>query len=139
MKKVFSILIAFAMVLSIAGCGGKEQPQQDKNPLMNLEIQEAEVLSGGGELIGKRAYVEMPKSDYDALTDEQLVEFAESVVDGADYNWFTVILDDGTGLEFPGCSVLVGMYGSIDGEGVIEATEQYVSVADGNITFEEPN
>jgi hypothetical protein len=119
-----------------------ESPEESasSNPLMNLEVNTADVKSGGGNVIGTRAWVTYTRSQFDALTDDQIAEFALEVVDGADYNWFTIDFGDGTGVVFNSCSTLLASLGEIDDTGALLKTEKYLTVShDGSVKWELPS
>jgi hypothetical protein len=119
-----------------------ESPEESasSNPLMNLEVNTADVKSGGGDVIGTRAWVTYTRSQFDALTDDQIAEFALEVVDGADYNWFTIDFGDGTGVVFSGCLIQGASLGEIDDTGAILKAEKYLTVSkDGTVEWEFPS
>lgn len=92
----------------------------DSNPLLNYAIQEADVKNGSGtEVIGKWASITVSKKELKEYTQEDFMDFINSQVDGSGYNWFTIIFEDGTGLQFNGSIKQIGTYGTIDSEGCI--------------------
>lgn len=106
------------------------------NPLYQIPVETERVLSGGGQDIGARAFIRMSAADFAEISDENLAEYVEDVVDGADFNWFTIELDDGNGLQFASCMALLGQYGAIDDTGRVVAMEQNVAVSDGEVKRE---
>ncbi len=82
-----------------------------------------EDVSNGSEsdIIGQRAYIEMPKSDLESLSEDQYSELC-SYVETLDYNWFSVICDDNTGLVFTGCATTIVTYGQLDDLGRVDST-----------------
>jgi hypothetical protein len=127
---------------SVVESSEAESPEESasSNPLMNLEVHTADVKTGAGDVIGTRAWVSYTRSQFDALADDQIAEFALEVVDGADYNWFTIDFGDGTGVVFNSCSILLASLGEIDDTDALLKTEKYLSVSnDGSVKWELPS
>lgn len=72
-----------------------------------------------------------------AVTGEEYTEFSEDVVSDSGYNWFSIICDDGTGICYAGCIIVVAEYGELDAEGAITDVAGYISIEDGKCTYEE--
>lgn len=135
------VLIAVVLLFALVMIFGDDAPEAGGNPLMAAEIKTADVMNGTGDtVLGQRAYVEISKADFEALTDEQLAEFAIANVKGADYNWFTIDRGDGEGLCFTGCMIELAPYGDIDEEGAIVKAQEYWTVNDdGTVNKEKAN
>lgn len=107
------------------------------NPLLACDIMEADVKSGSGKVIGKRAYINIPEDEFKQLSDDQIAEFVNNNVDGADYNYYTIDFGNGRGVVFPGCMGIAGTIGEIDSSGSIMASEYNFSVSsDGKVSKE---
>lgn len=106
--------------------------------LKNAQVFESDVFNGTGtDVIGKRAYVILPKEDLKSITEQDYSDFLNTKVKGQQYNWFSIICDDGTGIVFAGSFAGLGTYGKIDSEGCItEAIGNIISNESGGYTFE---
>lgn len=97
------------------------------NPLMALEISVGDVMNGfKTEKIGEWAEVEIDKEIAKSLTQEQFMDFCKSVIDGSGYNWFVILFEDGTGIQFAGSIIGAPTYGKIDVEGCVEEVIGYI-------------
>lgn len=102
-----------------------DDPPSAENPLYAAEVKTGDVMSGiGGNKIGEYAWVEMPKAAMLALSQEEMVSYAKDVISAGkgSYNWFTIALDDGTGLVFHNCFYPVFSYGVLDADGSLSET-----------------
>lgn len=103
----------------------------------NAIIFEADVTNGfGTEVIGKRAYIIMPKEVLQEITEEEYATFVETSVDGSGYNWFSIICDDGTGINFAGSFSAFGTYGELDNEGCITKALGYITLTETGYLYE---
>lgn len=94
--------------------------------------------SGSGDVIGKRAYIYVLKSQLQEITVANFEEFAKTVVEGSEYSWFTIQCDDGTGIVFSGSDTTSAIYGILDDEDAISETVGFITRnADGSYTYEE--
>lgn len=132
-KKLIALAACAALAVTLAGCsgGGQQQQQQEPSSLSEASYEMLDSLSGSGNVIGHRAYVELDSELFDGITADEFNEFVNTVVasageDGADY--FSVQFDDGNGIIFPGCMTMTFSYGPMDDEGT-------VSTEDGGITY----
>lgn len=96
---------------------------------MNCEVQEAEVRDESGNATGTRGYVNIPTHELSNLTTAQIAEFSLNVVDGKNYDHFTVDFGTGKGIVYPGCSMDPAYIGNIDDNGNIVNTEKYLYVS----------
>lgn len=101
----------------------------------NAEIKTAPVKSGSGEVIGKRAYVEVSKEDAKKVPFNTFVTFQDYTIKDADYNYFTICFDDGTGIVYAGCVIQYPYYGKIDDTGSIIEAEGYLEIQDDKIVL----
>lgn len=115
-----------------------EKPESD-NPLMNADVQVGDVMNGTKtEKIGEWAEIRISKEVLKKVTQEQYAEFCESVVKDSGYNWFTIICEDGTGIQFAGSVHTVATYGNLDNEGCITETIGTIMMGiDGIYTYTE--
>lgn len=133
-KIVISVIFAIGLVSAIASPSTSSditatathetivatEEQKQANPIMKYTINEADVKNGTGtEVIGKWASIEISKKELKEYGQENFVEFVKSKVDGSGYNWFTIIFEDETGLQFSASVGYVGTYGEIDKEGCV--------------------
>lgn len=90
--------------------------------LYTAEIVECPVMNGTKtERIGSYARIIMAKDDMKSLTSEQMFSFTQNVICSlqGEYNWFTIKMNDGTGMVFPGC-ILSFDYGVLAEDGTLE-------------------
>lgn len=136
---VLCVILIIAMIaVCLFGCGTNETSSDlSSNALINLEIKTADILNGSGNTsIGTRAYVNTSKSSLRSATEEQFAEFAREKVEGADYNWFSIICEDGTGIVFSGCIIEICEYGKINDNGTIDELVGHIKVsADGSVRY----
>ena len=112
-----------------------DKPSSD-NPLMNAAVVVDDVLNGTGDTkLGERASVTISESEFEALTPEQLYEFANEVVDGSGYNWFTVKTDGNIGLQFNGCIIQLVSQGVLDEQGRVVEEQGTWKITDGSYEF----
>lgn len=101
----------------------------ESNPFLAAETQEADVMNGTKTAkIGTWAYIEMKKASAKAASPEEYVEFARQRVSGQGYNWFSVLFEDGTGIQFTGCHTYLATYGQLDEEGCMVQPEGDVTL-----------
>lgn len=121
MKKLrmLVLIIVMPMLLVLAACGSNTSKVVT---LDSAKMQTASVESGSGNTIGERAYIEIPKIEFEAITPESLYKWADKNVKEKTYNWVTIISDDGQGIQFVGSDSRLATKGKIDSEGIV--TEQ---------------
>ncbi len=108
------------------------------NPLLDAEEHSGSVKSGTGERIGVYRYINIPKSEFDAVSDEQYAEFCNYVMSLSDTtNWYTVNFDDGTAILYAGCSAYSGTLGHQDGEGSVSDAIGYITYENGSYVYED--
>lgn len=101
----------------------KVKEKLNKNAALwtNYNLYERAVLSGSGKRIGTRAYVELNKDEFRAITSNDLKAFAETQVENSNYNWVSItVIDSDEGIVFSGSNTITAEYGIIDSEGCIE-------------------
>lgn len=163
MKKIIALAMIIAVTLSLGACGATSpaqdqsipptiaetsastvpptaaptEPQSD-NPLIAAEMKYTGVMNGSNtEVIGIRGYIEIPKETLKAITEEQYAEFCERVdLLYNNYNWVTIICDDGTGVQFTGAQTQFAMYGKLDAEGVCNDCMGYINKTVDGYEFE---
>lgn len=89
------------------------------NVLMDYELTEVPIKKDGKE-VGRYAYIRIMKSQLQEITAENYEEFVNERVRDAGFNWLTIVCDDGTGVCFGGCDVLVASYGELDDDKTVE-------------------
>lgn len=108
---------------------GQTEPETDStettkdNPLYAAEINTADVMSGSGNnKVGERAWITMPKKTMLSLSEKDFLDYAENVVTKqyGSYNWFSIFMDDGTGIIFYASNYSCFDYGIMENEGRIE-------------------
>lgn len=87
------------------------------SPLMAAEISTAPVKSGdGSKTLGTYAYISVPKNILKTVTMEQFIEFTQNVVKDSGYNWFSIICDDGTGIQWAASLPQLATFGKMDSD-----------------------
>lgn len=88
-----------------------KKKKENKNPLLEAEIEEYD----------NYACITLSKDEIKSITEEDYKEFLEIVQEYAEkeYNWFSILFGDGTGITFPGCMTYVANYGKVDDEGAL--------------------
>lgn len=106
---------------SSSSVGAAPTPEPEStNVFLKAAVQEADVMNGiKTEKIGVWAYINMKKADAKAASPENYAEFARDVVNGSGYNWFSIIFEDQTGINFTGCYTYIATYGKLDDEGCV--------------------
>lgn len=108
------------------------------NFLLDCDVKTEDVKSGSGDVIGQRAYISVLKSQLSDLTAENFAEFSETVVKDSGYNYFTIKCDDGTGIVFTGCNVVLIDYGFLDDDMMASDIVGYIKLNDdGSYTYEQ--
>lgn len=116
-----------------------EEAPESSNPLLNLKVEEVDYEDSDSGVTLKRAYVKIPHDKWDALSDDEIVEFYETCISEADVTYFTIDFEDGTGIYFPDCSRYDALEGKLDQDGRVETAEQQITVeTDGSLTIEDP-
>ena len=107
------------------------------NILLDAEVQVADVMTGdGSEKIGEYAYITITRDQAQALTEDEGIAFLNERVRGCGYNWFTVTLDDGTGVSYSGGSTLAGTYGQLAADKTVEKELGYITFDGETITYD---
>ncbi len=106
-------------------------PAPADNPLMTADFMTSDVLNGFDEKIGEYGYIEIKKSDMEAVTAGQLTEFCQNKCDDSGLNFVSVLFEDGTGLHINIDSWFVAIpYGTIDVQsGQLSETLGYIEPA----------
>lgn len=132
----FWVIIVIVLIIAIGSCSSNSDDAAS-NPIMDCKVKTTDVKSGSGDVIGTRAYVEFSEEQFNKLTDEQIAEFALNVVNGADYNYFTIDFGNNRGVTFPGCMIICGSIGEIDDTGCVLKSEKTLCVSeDGTCSIE---
>ena len=122
-RKIILVCLIVVFVLGALFGGGDNTQNQSQNPLTAATLQEANVLNGTGDVIGKRAYIEIKNDELTSVTQEQFKEFVDSVVKNSGYNYVTIIATDvSKGIFFPASSEQIATYGTVNADGMIDVT-----------------
>lgn len=133
MRKMTSIVCALLLVFALTACGGGSE---SIGQILGHDVLTADVMNGPKtKAIGTYAYIEMNRSELDGLSDDQWVEIFDAV-DGMDYNYFSIVCEDGTGAVFPGCSFMASV-GEMDDNGAIVKSEKELMCPDGKLSVEQ--
>ena len=121
---------------------GKDQlyPENVRhNDLLDFAPTVRDVMNGTGDtVIGQYAYITLTDEQLEEITAEHLKEFADTVVDGSGYNWFSIKSYSGNGICFSGSDISSAVYGKLDKDcSVLETLGFWVRDADGNYTYSE--
>lgn len=128
---IFTV-VCLAFTVFVA-CGDNES---SSGSWADRDFKTADVLNGSGDkVIGQRAYIELSSEELEAITPEQLLEFAKARVDGSDYNWVSLIGSDGKGVVFTGSMIEIVKVGSLDGEGRVSETLGRYELKDGSYIY----
>lgn len=122
MKKTTMAAVLTSLALTVTGCAGGSDPQQESasEPSDNYTIEDS--LNTVGQTIGKRAVMQMSKADVKAMSAKgfsKLIEEKTAAADSDDADYLTIDLGDGTGMVFPSCTAEFFFYGELDSEGMI--------------------
>lgn len=112
----------------------EEKPASD-NPLLNAEKVISDATNGSGQKIGEWEAVLITPDILDAITAEQLYEFANAEVDGSGFNWITLMTADGRGIQFTGSMIQLATYGTVDDQGRITEDQGTWKLSDGKYEF----
>ena len=107
------------------------------NPLMKAEVHTADYIDETGTISGKRGYVEINKRALTAVNARKFAKFTEKVVNTGDYEIFTIVCEDGTGIVY-GQSTNpneVAVYGYINAMGQATETFGYIKNSDGTYKY----
>lgn len=55
---------------------------------------------------------------------DYLMHFVDKEFDGSGFNWFTIIFDDGTKIQFSDSIIAMGTYGKLDAKGCIPESKR---------------
>ncbi len=133
-----SSAITAAKVQSSVSSVSEEAPEPS-NPLLNLKVEEADYKNPDSGVTLKRAYVKIPHDKWNALSDDEIVEFYETCISETDATHFTIDFEDGTGIYFPSCSRYDALEGKLDQDGRVENAEKQITVeTDGSLAKEDP-
>lgn len=124
-------------IVGIALTPGSEEETSSVNDTVVpsfAEVVEAPVMNGSKtEQIGIYATVDANGVE---INEENLIKFYEEKVKDSGYNWVTLILEDGKGIQFAASSVAF-TYGEIDEEACITKGLGDGFIFDGTIDYEE--
>lgn len=117
----------------------EEAKPESSNPLMNVEVQIADVMNGtNSEKLGEWAEILIGKETLKEITQEQFAEFCNEIIKDSGYNWFTISCEDGTGIQFVGSVSYVSTYGNLDNEGrITEPIGTIMVQEDGSYNYKE--
>lgn len=113
-----------------------ETPGRSDNLLMNASISTAPVMNGSGTAkIGERATAWFDAAGLANISEAQFSEFVAARVEGQSYSWFTLDLNDGTGIVFNDCGTIVADYGYLDDVGRVEESLGTVTLEESGYTY----
>ena len=109
----------------------------NNNAILNPDnIKINTVMNGlGTKPIGTRAELTVDKDSVKNLSDQDFDSFIETEIAGKEYNWFTIMFNDGTGIIFTGCDTTLPVYGKVDKEGMLEKPIGYIKRLQDNDEF----
>ena len=87
------------------------------NPLMSADFEVENVVNEDGEADGQWGHVEITKNELEAISAENLKEFAEEYVKNSPYQWTSITTPDGDGIYFPGTGYEYAEYGMLTSDG----------------------
>ena len=93
-------------------------------------------MNGAGTAkIGERATAWVDAAGLANISEAQFSEFVAARVEGQPYSWFTLDLNDGTGIVFNGCGTIVADYGYLDDVGRVEESLGTVTLEESGYTY----
>lgn len=93
-------------------------------------------MNGAGTAkIGERATAWFDAAGLANISEAQFSEFVAARVEGQSYSWFTLDLNDGTGIVFNGCGTIVADYGYLDDVGRVEKSLGTVTLEESGYTY----
>lgn len=112
--------------------------KKTKNILMDAQIRECPVMNGTKtERIGTYAYIITDKELLKKTCSEaDYIEFLNKRVKDSGYNWFTIVFEDNTGIQYGGSYIYQGTYGKLDKDRCITKAIGDVFLEDGKVTYE---
>ena len=148
-KKKRNIIIAAVVVIGAFGAlsnnGSKQTTEtvaeaSDHSFLLDYDLQTADVKNGTGDtVIGQRTYITIPSAKLAEITGEDIKEFADANVDGASYNWVSIMTDSDEGICFTGSNALIATYGKLDKDGSLLETLGTWLKSDNGYKYEKNN
>lgn len=110
------------------------------NILLSKQVQTADVMNGLGDtVIGQRAYIEVTNDEMTSLTLEQFQEFANTVVNNFDGNYFSIIATDSDkAIFFPSSDITIIQYGNVNDNGMLDEVIGYILLQDDGSYIYEP-
>jgi len=107
------------------------------NYLFNLSESMQPVMNGSGtEVIGSSLYVLADKSKVKSVSEQDWIDYLSLRVSARKVNWFTIVFNDGTGIEFPSCVTAIGMYGVLDSDYIVTTTYSYIRTSEDDVVEE---
>ena len=115
--------------------------KKTKNILMDAQIRECPVMNGTKtERIGTYAYIITDKELLKKTCSEaDYIEFLNKRVKDSGYNWFTIVFEDNTGIQYGGSYIYQGTYSKLDQDRCITKAIGDVFLEDGKVTYEKDN
>ena len=111
-----------SLVLAITGCAGNATSHQSATATPSGDYAIEDSLNTVGDVIGKRAVMQMSKADAKAMSAKgfsRLVDKETDAADSDDVDYLTIDFGDGTGLVFPSCTAEFFFCGKLDSEGMM--------------------
>lgn len=104
--------------------------------LLAADISIADVMNGAKtDKIGEWACITVKKADAQKVSMDEFVSFVNERVKDSGYNWWTIVFEDGTGIQFAGSTTLGATYGTLDNEGCIIKSVGTVFLKDGKYEY----
>lgn len=119
-----AVMVAFmvSLAMTITGCSGNASSRQSATVTPSGDYAIGDSLNTVGDVIGKRAVMQMSKADAKAMSAKgfsRLVDKETAAADSDDADYLTIDFGDGTGLVFPSCTAEFFFYGKLDSEGMM--------------------
>lgn len=97
------------------------QEKQIESPLLSYEVKEGDLMNGPKtKAVGTYAYIEIPADVLDSITPEDISAFAEKRVSDSNYNYFSIVGDNGKGICFEGSQIYSASYGILADNNAVE-------------------
>lgn len=111
---IFLIFIALCVIVALIPTDDdtSQKKTEPKNKVFWEKIQTEDSRSGSGDVIGKYAYIEMDKADFQKKSYKTIKKEFKRIEKLSDkYDYFNIYFDDDTGILLPGCAMDAAMYG----------------------------
>lgn len=152
LSKIFNILVAIILIPTLILVGiilwsyktdtklqlpSFKTQNVKSNFLLEATVESIEIPGQEGAEPLYRGYINVSKASLSIMSPSQYLAFAKKVVIGSDFQWFSVICEDGTGLYISDPSNGSASFGVLDSQGQILETYGNLTVTGNKCTYQE--